>query len=480
MLNASPIIIICVLIYLAAILGVGIYLTKKKVKNSDDFAVAGRSLPTIVIIGTMLATWCGAGGITGSANLIWQNGPLFGILIFMGAPIGMFLLYLVSGRVRQATTYTIPELFEIRYGTSARVIATVCIVLGYIGILASQFKAAGHLVNLTTGIEFDVAVIICGIFMLILAVSGGMVSVAYTDAISAFLFVGGFLISVVILSSKIDGGFVGMFNNLPAGKNTFVGNLNFIQALGYIFPVFFLVLGDQNMIQRFGAAKDIKTARQSGVGLVISEIVVCVLIILVVTTGIYLMPNIERPDTIIFQLAIGFLPSLIGGLLMASCMAFIVTTGDSYILTIASNVTYDIWNRFINIDATDKQKLAFLRVSALGIAVLAYVLGRYFPDILSMQMYAYSMYGASITPALVCALFSKNVTKIGGVSGIVAGGVGTIIWEIVLKSPFGIKSAIITVPLAFMVIFAVSGLTQNSDSVPLEKIYKNSNAIAEK
>lgn len=477
MVKASPIIIWSVGIYLVFIVSIGLYLSKKKVKNSDDFSVASRSLPTVILIGTLLATWCGAGGITGSANLIWRNGPLFGILIFMGAPIGMLLLYLVSGRIRQATTYTIPELFEIRYGTSARVISTICIVLGYIGILASQFKAAGNLINLTTGINLQVAVILCGIIMVGLAITGGMFSVAFTDAISAFLFVGGFLIAVPLLSSKIDVGFIGMFKNLPVGKNSFAGNLNAIQAIGYIFPVFFLILGDQNMIQRMGAAKDIKTAKRSGIGLVVSEIVVCALIILVVTTGIYLLPAIEKPDTVIFQLAINFLPPIIGGILMAACMAIIVTTGDSYVLSISSNITYDIWHRFIKKDATDKQKLTFLRYAAVGVAVLAYVLGRFFPDILSIQMYAYSMYGASITPALICALFSKNVTKLGGLSGIIAGGLGTILWEIVLRSPFGIKSAIITVPLAFIVIFIVSYFTRNCELVPIEKVYKNSNAI---
>ena len=451
-MHASPLIISCVVLYLVGVLCVGLYLTKKKVKNSDDFAVANRSLPTIVLIGTLLATWCGAGGITGSANLIWRNGPLFGILIFMGAPIGMLLLYLVSGRVREATTYTIPELFEIRYGTAARVIATVCIVLGYVGILSSQFTAAGSLINLTTGVDLNTAV-------------------AYTDAIGAFLFVGGFLVAIPILSGQVDGGFFGVFANLPEGRNSFIGNLTLMQALGYIFPIFFLVLGDQNMIQRMGAAKDVKTAKQSGLGLVISEIVVCALIITLTTTGIYLLPNIDRPDTVIFQLAISFLPPLFGGILMAACMSFIITTGDSYVLTIASNVTYDIWHRFFHREATDREKLMTLRVSAVAISVLAYIMGRFFPDILSVQMYAYSMYGASVTPALVCALFAKNVTKAGGVCGILAGGVGTIIWEILLKSPFGIKSAIITVPLSFAVIFIVSAMTKGSGVVPLSKVY---------
>lgn len=51
-MNVSPLIISCVVIYLVGVLCVGLYLTKKKVKNSDDFAVANRSLPTIVLIGT--------------------------------------------------------------------------------------------------------------------------------------------------------------------------------------------------------------------------------------------------------------------------------------------------------------------------------------------------------------------------------------------------------------------------------------------
>lgn len=88
-----------------------------------------------------------------------------------------------------------------------------------------------------------------------------------------------------------------------------------------------------------------------------------------------------------------------------------------------------------------------------------------------MQMYAYSMYGAAITPALVCALFSKSVTKAGGFAGILGGGIATIIWEVILKSPMGIKSAIITVPFSFLLIFVVSYLTRNGSKVSIEEVY---------
>ena len=216
----------------------------------------------------------------------------------------MLLLYLVSGRVREATTYTIPELFEIRYGTAARVIATVCIVLGYVGILSSQFHGRGqpHQPDDRRRPQH-------GGHRL-----GPHHADTRCDRRHGQRRLHGRDRSLPLrrrLPSRYSDTFragrrriFGVFANLPEGRNSFIGSLNFVQALGYIFPIFFLVLGDQNMIQRMGAAKDVKTAKQSGLGLVISEIVVCALIITLTTTGIYLLPNIDRPDTVIFQLAI--------------------------------------------------------------------------------------------------------------------------------------------------------------------------------
>ena len=194
-----------VLVYLIFMVGISLYLSRKKVKSSDDFAVAGRSLPMIVLIGTLLATWCGGGGVTGTAGLIYSNGPIFGILAFSGAPLGMILLYFIAGAVRKSTTYTIPELFELRYGSAARALATLCIVLAFIGTTASQFKAAGNIVSITTGMSFEIATILCAIFMVLLALIGGMVSVAYTDALSAFLIVGGFLAGIICVSGEFGG-----------------------------------------------------------------------------------------------------------------------------------------------------------------------------------------------------------------------------------------------------------------------------------
>jgi SSS family solute:Na+ symporter len=448
--------------YLAALIIVSMVITKKKVKNSDDFVVAGRRLPLIVMVGTLLATWCGGGGITGSANFIYTYGPFAGAMHFLGAPVGIILLYWVAGRVRQTTTYTIPELFETKYGSGARVLASICIILAYAGIVSSQFMAAGRIISLSTGIDQTLATALAAAGIILLTVTGGLVTVAYTDALGAFIMVGGFFIASIILLGKVDlpGGIIA---NLPEGKNTLTGGLSGIQLLGYMLPSFFLILGDQNLMQRFGAARDSKEARKSNIGMLIGEIAVIATTIAIVTAGIFLIPAMVKPntpDTVIFQLALRFLPFGFGAILMAACITFVITTGDSFLLSASTNLTYDIWAQFIKKDATDKEKLVFIRWVIVILAIVAFVMGRFFPSILAIQMYSYTMYGAAITPALLCALFFKKVTKPAGLAGIVVGGVITIIWDAFLKSPNGIRSALISVPLAFIAIFLVSAFTQ--------------------
>lgn len=464
--------LVLIMLYLVLLIVVGLYLSKKKVKTSDDLAVAGRSLPLPILIGTLLATWCGGGGITGSASMIYNYGPYVGLLYFIGAPIGIIILYFIAGKIRRTTTYTIPELFELRYGTTARILATVCIFLGYVGIIASQFKAAGNVLMLTTNMSLNQATLIVAIFIVFLTVIGGMVTVAYTDALSALFMVGGFAIAIPLLFSKV-GGIGYAFSNLPAGKDTWTGSLSTIQLIGYMLPTTFLILGDQNMLQRFSAAKDSKTAKASNLGMFIAESVVIVLIILVVVAGIFLIPDLQAADTVIFLIALEHLPFIVGALVLIGAMAFVVTTADSYILSTASNVTYDIWFRFIKPDATDKEKMRFLRITMVVISILGFGLALYFPSILSIQMYAYTMYGAAITPALFCALFFKKATKIGGICGILSGGIITIVWEVLLSAPYGIKSALISVPAAFLVIIIVSLLTQNTEKTDINALYAN-------
>ena len=90
------------------------------------------------------------------------------------------------------------------------------------------------------------------------------------------------------------------------------------------------------------------------------------------------------------------------------------------------------------------------------------VVGKFFPSILSMQMYAYSIYGAAVTPAFLACLFWDKATKAGGLTSIIVGGLTVLIWEIVLKNPMGLNSIVIAGPLSIICLIIVSLMTQSS------------------
>ena len=185
-----------------------------------------------------------------------------------------------------------------------------------------------------------------------------------------------------------------------------------------------------------------------------------------------LLPELEVTSNVIFSLAIGFLPFILGALVLAACVSFIITTGDSFLLSTATNLTYDVWGKFFKKDATDKQKMAFLRVTVVVLGILSAACALYFPSIITLQLTAYGMYGAAITPAFLFALFSKRVTKAGGITGIIVGAAVTVLWNIVLAKPMGIESALIAVPASVIAIVLVSAVTHNKDEAhDIEKLY---------
>ncbi|MCQ6268389.1 hypothetical protein M1K46_22640 [Fictibacillus sp. WQ 8-8] len=74
------------------------------------------------------------------------------------------------------------------------------------------------------------------------------------------------------------------------------------------------------------------------------------------------------------------------------------------------------------------------------LGILAYAMGQFFPSVLSIQMYSYTMYGAAITPTILASFLWKRATTAGAISSIITGGLATLIWELVLGKPMGWNS----------------------------------------
>ena len=104
-----------VLIYLVALAVLGIWRTRGIAQTSDDFIVAGRSLPASVLVLTLLSTWIGSGSLFGGAGLGYRVG-LPALWQSAGAWAGIAVIFFLAARVRRLAQYTVPDVLELKYG----------------------------------------------------------------------------------------------------------------------------------------------------------------------------------------------------------------------------------------------------------------------------------------------------------------------------------------------------------------------------
>ena len=185
------------------------------------------------------------------------------------------------------------------------------------------------------------------------------------------------------------------------------------------------------MYQKFFSAKDENTAKKAVIGWVFGTIIIesaiCFLAIIAASHFI----NLADTESIIFHTAknggeIG-LPFWAGALLLCAAMAIILSTANSFLLTPSTNITRDIYQRFINPDASQEKIIWIQRGLIVFLGIFAYLLLTQFTSVLDMALTAYTMIGAGITPALLAAFLWKRVTAQGGWAARLGGMLGTII-----------------------------------------------------
>ena len=219
-------------------------------------------------------------------------------------------------------------------------------------------------------------------------------------------------------------------------------------------------MGDQNLFIRFAAAKDKKTATTSALlFIIVSTVLSCMTVFLAMNAIPYLKDI--KPDTALLAVAMYRLPFFLGGCVLAAAVSFMITTGDSFLLSAGTNMTHDVLEPYFMKGCSEDKKLATIRIMIILCGIFSYILITVFRDILGIIMYAYTIYGAAITPALVAALCWPRVTRLGGLSSIVAGGVSTLVWEIFLKGTIStLDSALVAVPISIAVLIVVTLCTK--------------------
>lgn len=182
-----------VILYLLVTIAIGLW-AAKRVKNTADFAIAGRHLPLVMIITTTFATWFGSETVLGIPAKFVQSGLNGVVEDPFGAGSCLILVGLFfAARLYKMTLLTISDYYRERYGRVVEVVCSFIIILSYLGWVAAQVTALGLVFKLLSGgaISIPVGMMIGTASILAYTLFGGMWSVAVTDFIQMIILVVG-------------------------------------------------------------------------------------------------------------------------------------------------------------------------------------------------------------------------------------------------------------------------------------------------
>jgi SSS family solute:Na+ symporter/sodium/proline symporter len=426
--------VLVVLAYPVILIGISIW-RSRSVQDHDDFMVAGRNVPVLMLVGTLVCTWIGSGSLFGGAGLAYRTG-IAELWFSFGAWVGLIVAYFIAARVRRIAEYTVPDLLEKRYNAAARVLGTIAIVLAYVTIAAYQFRGGGWILSIVTdgAIGPELGMYITAATIVLFTAAAGMMAIVTVDIFNGVIITLGVLFALPYMVFQF-GGVGAVIDALPPDHLTVLGGHQPLWVLGVALPTFLLLLGESGIYQKFFAAKDANPARKAVIGMVIGVVTLETALALLAIVGRAYYPDLigatsvvgrAATETIILYIARHGLPLLGGAILLAAAVAIVLSTGNTFLLIPSTNITRDIYQRFINPDASEKALLLLQRVTIAFFGIGALALITQFDTVLAMALYAYSLVGASLTPALLAAFLWKRVTPAGGVACIV-GGMGTIL-----------------------------------------------------
>jgi SSS family solute:Na+ symporter/sodium/proline symporter len=344
------------------------------------------------------------------------------------------LIYFIAPRARKFAQFTLPDLLEARYNQTARVLGTFAILFSYVGITSYQFKGGGNVLHLIfpDTVTPELGTYIIAAFVIVTTALAGMSSVAYMD-----LAIGSLVTVICIIAAPMlflsAGGWAGLHAALPASHFQVLGKLTLTRALEFLVPTMLLMLGNQVMYQKFFSAKSEKDARISVIGWILGTVLLETLIVAIAVIGSALYRTGEvaaQPYEIIPYTARHGLPALMGALLLGAVFAKVISTASNYLFSPATNLVEDVFVRYIAPGASNKRVLIISRLSVVLLGCWALYQAIYAPSILEKMLWAYTIYGAALTPVVLAAFYSKRVTAWGAVAAIGAGTVVTLAWDL--------------------------------------------------
>ncbi len=493
-------IMIVMIIYMAAVIGIGIGFARKANKSSEDYFLGGRTLGPWVTAMSAEASDMSGWLLMGLPGVAYWCGIADAAWTAIGLAVGTYINWLIiSKRLRRysekaGNSITLPEFFSNRFHENGKLVMTISalfILIFFTVYAASCLVTCGKLFSTLFGLDYVPMMIVGAVFVLVYTIIGGFLAESVSDFMQAIVMIVALVVIVITgtvtaggLSSVIKNagsipGFLEFFgiatpvtvdgvqqsiNGVPqfgaAGSYGFVAIISTLAwGLGYF--------GMPQVLLRFMAIRsehELTRSRRIATVWVLISLFVAVFIGVV---GRVLYPDALTTDSasenVFILLATNLLPPLLAGLVMAGILAATISSSDSYLLIAASAFSKNIYQGIFRRKATDRQVLLVSRVTLLVITLIAVVIALDEKSVIfTLVSFAWAGFGATFGPLMIMSLFWKRINRAGAVAGMISGGATVFLWKLVIRPLGGVWDIYELLP-AFLIsclcIIAVSLMT---------------------
>lgn len=446
-----PMIIVFVL-YTVLMLGIGYYFYRRN-GSIDDYFLGGRSINPYVTAMSAEASDMSGWLLLGLPGAAFAGG--FSILwLAISLAVCTYLNWqFTAKRLRRYTevvnAITIADFLEQRFrdrSRSLRLISAVVILFFFTIYVASGLISGGVFFGNIFDLDYKLAIYLTIAVVGVYTFLGGFMAISWTEFVQGLLmFLALFVTPIVLivqmggpgaLWAKVSQVSPGLLDAMKVVNYKYTdaiqwtggGELNLIGVisllswgLGYF--------GMPHILVRFmgiRSAKELPIAQLVGVTWVVISLLGAILVGIL---GVAAVGPVENQESIFLVLMKQFFNPWLAGLFLIAVLAAIMSTLDSQLLVSSSTLAQDFYKSFFRPKASQRELLWVSRATVVIVVLVALFIALSGGKILDMVGYAWAGIGASFGPTILFALYWKRTTRNGALAGIIAGGLGVILWK---------------------------------------------------
>jgi Na+/proline symporter len=357
-----------VIFYLLLNLVVG-WWASKKVHSTQDFILAGRSLPFALATMVTFATWFGSETMLGAPREFVHGG----VLAIIEEPFGAALGLLIVGSIYTKKLYPLPVLtfsdyFRIRFGAMSEKLSAIVMIPSYFGWISAQLVALGMTLHLLLPITTEMGIVIGAVLVMTYTLLGGMWSITITDFLHNIILIVGLLFLAYLFLDKIPDW--GLFiDQQPSGFFRFIPKENtWVDWLTYSAAWMTIGLGSipqQDIFQRVMSAKSANIASKASLAAGMMYLSIAMLPLLIALIAVRLYPSLLAEDTLLIpNLVMKFTPYGVQILFLGALLSALLSTTSGAILAPASVLGENLLKPMLK-KPDDKKVLFYIRISVV-------------------------------------------------------------------------------------------------------------------